>query len=134
MAWRSNCPSRRFNRARRVPVWIAVWAVVAAWGPVLYPGASLAQSVPLRCRIGDGAWQGCAMEVDEPGAHWTLVVGKRRIGFRHDGSGTVRMQDPERPPQSGVYGSGWIPVDTSWIAGPALCWNGVCAQGDIPLD
>jgi hypothetical protein len=28
----------------------------------------------------------------------------------------------------------WIPVESTWIAGPALCWNGVCAQGDIPLD
>lgn len=90
--------------------------------------------VPLSCRVGDGPWQGCAMEVKQPGERWTLVVGERRIGFLHDGSGTVRMQDPERGHHSGSGDRGWIPVETFWIAGPALCWNGVCAQGDIPLD
>lgn len=65
------------------------------------------------------------MEVEQPGERWTVVVGKRRIGFRHDGSGTVQMEDPAR---------GWMPVDTFWITGPALCWNGVCAKGDLPLD
>ena len=74
------------------------------------------------------------MEVEQPGARWTLVVGKRRIGFRHDGSGTVRMQDPERVHRAGPDDRSWIPVETAWIAGPALCWDGVCAQGDIPLD
>ena len=74
------------------------------------------------------------MEVEQVGASWTLVVGKRRIGFRHDGSGMVRMQNPQPGLQSGSTGGGWIPVETSWIAGPALCWNSVCAQGDIPLD
>lgn len=132
MAWLSSSSPRPVNRGLPAPVLIAVAVAWAAWGPLLHPGASLAQSVPLRCRVGDGPWQGCAMEVDQPGARWTLVLGQRRIGFRHDGSGTVRMQDPA--PQSGVNGHGWIPVETSWIAGPALCWNGVCAQGDIPLD
>jgi len=126
----------------------ALWAAAATWGALLNPGASLARPVtperpvdlqmqvvvPLRCRVGNGPWQGCAMEVEQPGARWTLVVGQRRIGFRHDGSGTVRMQDPEHGRQSGSHERGWIPVETSWIAGPALCWNGVCAQGDLPLD
>ncbi|WP_233128471.1 MULTISPECIES: hypothetical protein [Synechococcales] len=91
-------------------------------------------AVPLRCRVGDGPWLGCAMEVEQLGASWTLVVGKRRIGFRHDGSGMVRMQNQIRGHQRGSSGGDWIAVETSWIAGPALCWNGVCAQGDIPLD
>ena len=51
-------------------------------------------------------------------------LGPRRIDFRNDGSGTVQMLDS----------TGWLPIETSWIAGPALCWNGLCAQGDIPLD
>ena len=55
---------------------------------------------------------------------WTIELGQRRIDFRNDGSGTVQMLDS----------TGWLPVETSWIAGPALCWNGLCAQGDIPLD
>lgn len=74
------------------------------------------------------------MEVEQPGSRWTLVMGLRRIGFRHDGSGTVRMQDPELKQLIGAGDRSWIPVQTSWIAGPALCWDGICAQGDIPLD
>lgn len=74
------------------------------------------------------------MEVEQPGVRWTLVVGQRRISFRHDGSGIVRMQDPERRSQGGPIDRNWIPVETFWIAEPALCWNGVCAQGDFPLD
>jgi len=125
-----------------VPALVALWAAVAAWGVLFNPAASLAGptgheaplAVPLRCRVGDGPWQGCVMEVEQPGSRWALVVGERRFGFRHDGSGTVRMQSPQRGVPRGSTGEGWIPVETSWIAGPALCWNGVCAQGDIPLD
>ena len=50
--------------------------------------------------------------------------GKLQFLQVRDGSGTVQMLDS----------AGWIAVETSWIAGPALCWNGLCAQGDIPLD
>ena len=55
---------------------------------------------------------------------WTIELGPRRIVFRQDGSGIVQMRSS----------ASWIPVETTWIAGPALCWNSVCAQGDIPLD
>ena len=71
------------------------------------------------------------MEVESPGERWSLVVGPRRIAFRHDGRGTVRMDDPASPPGSNGH---WRAVQTTWIAGPALCWNSICAQGDIPLD
>ncbi len=56
--------------------------------------------------------------------HWTIEFGPRRIEFRQDGTGMVQMR----------ASAAWIPVESTWIAGPALCWNGVCAQGDIPLD
>ncbi len=148
MARLSSPSPRHLHGGLRASVLIALWAAVAALEPLLTPGASLAKpglaevslgdpvpvAVPLRCRVGKGPWQGCAMEVEQPGARWTLVVGGRRIGFRHDGSGTVHMQDPARGSRAGRHDSGWIPVETVWIAGPALCWNGVCAQGDIPLD
>ena len=55
---------------------------------------------------------------------WTIKLGLRRFEFRQDGSGMVQMR----------ASAAWIPVETTWIVGPALCWNGVCAQGDIPLD
>ena len=95
----------------------------------------MAEPVPLRCRLGDGPWQNCSLEVDSPGERWAIQVGGRRIGFRHDGSGTVTMNDspPGEPAIPGQPGA-WVPVETTWISGPALCWNGVCAQGDIPLD
>ena len=95
--------------------------VIALWAP-----AALAQQ--LQCRLADGPWQPCTMLVDAPAGElpmrWTIELGQRRIEFRHDGSGTVQMLDS----------AGWIAVETSWIAGPAHCWNGLCAQGDIPLD
>lgn len=94
-----------------------------------------ADPLPLRCRLGEGPWQSCSMDVDRPGERWSIQVAGRRIAFRHDGSGTVTMQDPAPVPLPNGDDSGaWVPVDTTWIAGPALCWNGVCAQGDIPLD
>ena len=52
---------------------------------------------------------------------WTSELGQRRFDFRHDGSGTVQMLDS----------AGWIAVETSWIAGPALCWNGLCVPKGI---
>ena len=74
------------------------------------------------------AWQPCAMVVEAGGGlisiRWTIVLGPRRIDFRQDGSGMVQMR----------ASAAWLPVETTWIDGPALCWNGVCAQGDIPLD
>jgi hypothetical protein len=82
------------------------------------------ESSPLALR----PWQPCTMLVQAPAGElpvrWTSELGQRRFEFRHDGSGTVQMLDS----------AGWIAVETSWIAGPAHCWNGLCAQGDIPLD
>jgi hypothetical protein len=72
------------------------------------------------------------MVVEQAGERWAIQVAGRRIAFQHDGTGTVTMNDPaaRQPGQT----NGWIPVKTTWIAGPALCWNGVCAQGEFPLD
>ncbi len=81
--------------------------------------------VPLECRLNEGPWQTCQMQVEEIGAHWFLLVGGQRIEFRHDGRGSVTMQrDP------GV----WRPVSSRWQEDTSLCWDGVCARGDIPLD
>jgi hypothetical protein len=99
--------------------------------PASAQGAAPPVSIPLQCRLGDGPWQSCAMEVERPGERWSLVVGGRRIAFRHDGSGTVRIDDSAAQSRAGGH---WRAVQTTWIAGPALCWNSICAQGDIPLD
>ncbi|MFN6134510.1 MAG: hypothetical protein ACK46L_16685 [Synechococcaceae cyanobacterium] len=81
--------------------------------------------VPLECRLGQGPWLPCAMEVRKIGEDWQLVIGGRRIGFRHDQRGSLRMRKP---------GSDWRLVDSRWIEDSSLCWDGVCARGDIPLD
>lgn len=65
------------------------------------------------------------MEVERIGSRWWLVVGDQRIAFRHDGHGTVQMQRS---------GSPWQPVTAHWNADTSLCWDGVCARGDLPLD
>jgi len=82
-------------------------------------------SVPLRCQVNGGAWHECQMVVDQVGSHWQLVLGNDRYGFQHDGRGLVRMR----------RGSGaWSRVEPRWTADASLCWDGLCAQGAIPLD
>jgi hypothetical protein len=44
---------------------------------------------------------------------------------RLDQRGSLRMQEP---------GSRWREVDSRWIESSSLCWDGICARGDIPLD
>jgi hypothetical protein len=83
------------------------------------------QTIPLECRLEQGPWQACSMEVVAIGSQWALVVGSQRWEFRHDGRGSVTMQHG---------GESWRPVSSRWEDRTSLCWNGVCARGDIPLD
>jgi hypothetical protein len=32
------------------------------------------------------------------------------------------------------HGSGWRPVTAHWHDDTNLCWDGICARGDLPLD
>jgi hypothetical protein len=80
--------------------------------------------IPLECRVGQEPWQPCQMEVIELGRHWLLRVGLRRIDFRHDGTGAVQMRQGER----------WMVVAPRWGEDQSLCWESVCARGEIPLD
>jgi hypothetical protein len=65
------------------------------------------------------------MEVQEVGKHWWLIVGQRRLEFTHDGRGTVRMRNSD---------GRWLVVTPRWDMDQSLCWNSVCARGEIPLD
>ncbi len=94
---------------------------LAAEGPA---GPAEGPWIPLQCRLGNGPWQTCRLRVSEVGSHWFLLVGDRRIDFRHDGSGTVLMEE-----QGHVR-----PVTGRWLEDRSLCWDGTCARGDIPLD
>ncbi len=81
--------------------------------------------VPLRCQVNGGAWRDCQMVVEQVGALWHVVLGAERYGFEHDGRGLVRMRRGD---------GAWGPVQARWTADAALCWDGVCARGAIPLD
>lgn len=68
--------------------------------------------------------------MQEVGRRWWIEVAGQRLQFRHDESGSVSMLEGKDQ---------WVPVETRWIADrpgldPALCWDGVCALGEIPLD
>jgi hypothetical protein len=88
-------------------------------------GGSEPSGIALECRRGKGPWRRCRMQVREVGAHWFLQIGAERLEFRHDGSGTVRMHSDRE---------GWRQVHSHWGEDTSLCWDGVCARGDIPLD
>lgn len=111
--------------------WIRLSLAIAALGVAAVPlaPAAVAQSggtpIPLECRYGNGPWLRCQMQVEQVGAHWILLIEDRRLEFRHDGTGTVRMQ---------ADGAGWRTVNSRWDEDTSLCWDGVCARGDIPLD
>jgi hypothetical protein len=65
------------------------------------------------------------MTIQAIGEHWWLQVGQQRLEFRSDGRGGVRLRD-----QGGLERA----VQPVWAADRALCWDGVCAKGELPLD
>lgn len=90
------------------------------------PAAAEPLVVQLECSLDGGAWSPCAMQLVRLGQHWWIVSGEQRIEFRHDGRGRVTMRRSQ--------GEGWQAVSPRWTTDAALCWNGVCARGAIPLD
>jgi hypothetical protein len=84
-----------------------------------------AQTIQLHCRLAQGAWQPCTMTVERIGEHWWLQVGEERLEFRSDGRGAVSLLD-----RTGIARS----VQPVWAADQALCWDGICARGELPLD
>lgn len=96
-------------------------------GLVIGCGPALAeQRVPLECSLDAGAWRLCTMQVESIGQHWWITSGEARIEFRHDGRGQITMRREQ--------GARWRAVTANWTADSALCWDGVCARGAIPLD
>lgn len=116
-----------------VPAWLGTVAVLLV---LLLPPVQAGQesgagepagTVHLDCQLAGGPWQPCDMQVESIGERWRVQVGSRIYEFLHDGSGTVRMRQARG-------GEGWREVQSSWTADAALCWDGLCARGDIPLD
>jgi hypothetical protein len=112
----------------RLALLAAVLAALALSQPLVAaqnrPQAAL-EPLPLDCRLASGPWQPCQMGIVQLGRLWWLQVGDNRFGFRHDGLGRVEMRRDA---------GGWQPVEPSWSEDQALCWDGICARGDIPLD
>jgi hypothetical protein len=83
------------------------------------------ERVPLRCRLDQGPWKACVMTVTQVGQFWSLEVAGETFAFRHDGRGQVTMRRGQASPRV---------VNARWLADQTLCWDGVCAQGAMPLD
>jgi hypothetical protein len=95
---------------------------------VLSAAAAWAQPtlrLPLQCRLGSDPWRDCTMTIQRAGEHWWLDVGQQRLEFRSDGRGQISLMEP-----TGVRRV----VSPRWAEPQALCWDGVCAKGEFPLD
>jgi hypothetical protein len=107
-------------------VLMAVLAALLLTG--IQPAASRGEvplpPLALQCQLDGGPWRDCVMRIESIGQRWHLMVGREQVWFEHDGRGLVRMR----------RGRGWVPVQPHWSADAALCWDGVCAKGEIPLD
>ena len=102
--------------------------LVAALLGGLSPSAGLTDVPPppvaLQCQLDGGPWRDCLMRIESIGQRWSLEMGREQLWFEHDGRGLVRMRRR----------GGWVPVEPRWNADAALCWDGICAKGEIPLD
>ena len=102
----------------------AAWVVAVALGsPALQAQPRL--EVPLECQLRGSAWQPCTLTIERLGEHWWLQVQGERLEFRSDGRGRITLIDAAGARQA---------VQPIWTAQQALCWDGVCAKGDLPLD
>ena len=94
--------------------------------------------ISLRCRDNNGPWLDCQMHLHDVGRRWDLTMGGRRFEFVHDGKGIVSMR--RWPAEAKGHRPGvavpppWSPVTVFWGEDQALCWDGLCAKGEIPLD
>ena len=110
----------------RAALHLSGWLLLAALPPWGAPAlADTTLRVPLECRLGMGTWSPCTMTIQRFGEHWWLQVGQQRLEFRSDGRGSITVTENGGPSRS------VLPV---WSDQQALCWDGICAKGDLPLD
>jgi hypothetical protein len=118
----SRVPSRRLLLAPGL--WVALLCSAGSLHAI--PAHSQPQQkVPLECQLESAEWQPCQLTIEQLGSHWWLEMGGKRFEFHSDGRGGVTLTD-----SSGARRQ----VEPVWTAQQALCWNGVCAKGDLPLD
>jgi len=87
--------------------------------------ANAQERIRLDCQLDSGPWQPCAMHRSTDGYQWRLELAQQSFLFRHDGRGAVTMRLGQQP---------WRRVEPYWRTDASLCWNGLCAKGQIPLD
>lgn len=104
---------------------LALLAMVQLWAPSARSQHPI-ETIPLQCRLAAGPWQRCTMRIERVGEHWWLELPGERLEFRHNGSGQITVQRESGSVQQ---------VQGRWDqASAALCWDGICALGSIPLD
>jgi len=84
----------------------------------------IGRRIALECRLDPGSWAPCTLVVAEVGVRWWLLLDGARYSFHHDGRGLVELRRNGGEVQL---------VEGTW-QGEALCWNTLCARGDLPLD
>lgn len=113
------------------PLWgrcrsVASLALLGLLATLSFPALGVdGERVALRCRVDRGPWRECVMTVTQVGVLWSLKVAGQEFAFAHDGRGRVTMRRRGAAPRV---------VQARWLADQTLCWDGVCAQGDLPLD
>ncbi|APD49605.1 hypothetical protein BM449_12910 [Synechococcus sp. SynAce01] len=122
--WPSTVASA-LERVRR-PLGLAIGIGGALAMLLLSAALADQQRLQLRCRTDQGPWQACVMRIEAVGERWSLELPDDSFDFRHDGSGIVEM--------SRAGAGQWRPVTSQWSPEHALCWNGLCALGQFPLD
>ena len=97
---------------------------------ILSPGRLFGQpnlaKAELECRHEAGEWTPCQMEVESMANRWWLSFANQRFNFRNDGKGRMTMKIGKD--------SRWKLVKPRWVADRTLCWDEICARGEIPLD
>lgn len=84
------------------------------------------QDVTLQCRLHAGPWSTCTMRIERIGEHWWLDINGEVLEFRHDGRGLITVKSSSGRVQQ---------VQGHWDqASSALCWDGICTLGAVPLD
>lgn len=99
--------------------------VLAPLLPLAQARAEANLQVPLECQLNQGSWEPCTLTIEQMGEHWWLQIGAQRLDFHSDGRGSVTLSADGSRPRA---------VQPIWTAQQALCWDGVCTKGDLPLD
>ena len=98
---------------------------VVLWGLSAQAQPQAPLRLPVQCQLSGGPWQQCTMTIQRAGEHWWLQVGAQQLEFRSDGRGQISLKEP-----SGLTRV----VYPRWAEQQALCWDGICAKGEFPLD